>query len=189
MNIDIILNNYKKFLNTDEEIKNNICLISHENINDEFNIIKLPCGHTFDYSNLYKEFYNQKNFFYKIENKKNTGIKCPYCRKPFNKILPYYEIENINQVNGINHPNKDILDLYSCEWIYKSGKNKGNKCIKCANKYKIGNYCTTHFNQIKKKENYKTCEQILKSGKNKGKPCGCKIMNSNNKYCKRHLIN
>ncbi|MBI96547.1 hypothetical protein CL656_05325 [bacterium] len=203
MNIDIILNNnkYKNFLNNNNNDNNdnndnninekNTCLISQDIISNNFNKITLPCNHSFDYSNLYNEIYNQKYYYYKIDvnNTKYNTIKCPYCRNVFDNILPYYEIQGIKRITGINHPSNKILNLHTCEWKFKSGKNKGNYCCNCANKYKIGNYCDKHYKQIQKRNlsTNNTCEAILKSGKNKGKMCGCNIKDPNEKYCKKHL--
>ena len=193
MNIESIINNekYKIFLNdSDTDNDDDTCLITQDKINS-FNKITLPCNHTFDYKNLITELYNQKFYFYKIDktNISSKSIKCPYCRTIYDNLLPYYEIDNLKKINGINYPNKDSMKLFECSWKYKSGKNKGFNCSCSANKYKIGNYCEKHYNYIKKKEkeesNYKKCSYIFKTGKNKGKTCNCLIKDDNFTYCKR----
>tara|TARA_B100000963_G_C22373287_1_gene556867 strand:- start:116 stop:721 length:606 start_codon:yes stop_codon:yes gene_type:complete len=197
MNIDVILKNnkYKLLLNDDFDIKSNndnICLISQDLIENPINVIKLPCGHTFDYKNLFNEIRNQKFYFYKIDcqNIKSNTIKCPYCRKVFDKLLPYHEIDNIDRIKYINCPNKNIMHIHQCEWKYKSGKNKDKLCSCPANFYKIGHYCETHYKSVMKKNNElqtNKCCAILKFGKRKGMMCGCNIKDNNFKYCKKHL--
>ena len=203
MNIDIILkkNNYKDLLNYDEKKENdidnssnNICLISQEPIIDSINLIKLPCGHTFDYVNLFNEIKNQKYYFYKVEvqNCNSNTIKCPYCRKVFNNILPYHEIDSVTRIKNINIPNSKIMPIYKCQWQFKSGKNKNNFCNCSANNYKIGHYCEKHHKLMIKNINNSSqqkCCAILKSGKRKGQYCGCIIKDSDlnlQKFCKKH---
>tara|TARA_A100001015_G_scaffold321046_1_gene449822 strand:- start:444 stop:1052 length:609 start_codon:yes stop_codon:yes gene_type:complete len=194
MNIDIILKNnkYKELLNNDIEKNKNICLISQEIINDSINLIKLPCGHTFDYKNLFNEIKNQKYYFYKVdsENMKSDTIKCPYCRKVFNNLLPFHEIDNICRIRNINSPNSKIMPLYKCQWKFKSGKNKDKLCNCSANFYKNGYYCEKHHKLMIKKDNNSNenrCCAILKSGSRKGMQCDCIIKDKNFKYCKKHL--
>ena len=63
MNKVSILSKYNFLLEDTEEETNNIeenkCLITQQKI-DDFNMVKLPCGHTFDYVNLYNEVKYQK---------------------------------------------------------------------------------------------------------------------------------
>ena len=214
MNIESILNNSKyknivNLINENEEKEvnidntqnnqSNICLISNDIISKKFNIITLPCNHTFDYVNLYNEIYNQKYYHYKISHIPSNCFRCPYCRKLYNGLIPYFEIDNIEHIKGINGPPTKMLNLYNCDYIYKSGKNKNNKCNCNANKYKNGNYCVKHYKQLilteikkeeknKNKENQKLCKAILKNGINKGKICNCVIKDKTEElYCKKHL--
>ena len=36
--------------------------------------------------------------------------------------------ENVELKNGINSPSKYCLQINTCDWIFKNGKNKANKC-------------------------------------------------------------
>lgn len=198
MNIDFILkkNKYDKLLkeiqDDDEDEKDDTCLISQTKIVDNMRQIKLPCGHVFDYVNLFNEIKNQKYYFYKVESgiTNSNSIKCPYCRKVFDNVLPYHEIKGVERVKGINYPNNKALALYECQWKFKTGKNKGKNCTCCANKYKNGLYCDKHHKMVLNHEKNKIednrCCAILKTGKRKGFACGCKIHEPNEKYCKKH---
>ena len=212
MNIDIILkqNKYKNLLNeieNDKEKTNNgnesnqekICLISQVPIIENIREITLPCGHTFDYVNLYNEIKNQKYYFYKVEynNMGTKCIKCPYCRKVHDGILPFHEIDKVERIKWINQPNSSMLPIHKCGWVYQSGKNKGKQCTCSANMYKIGAYCEKHYKIMKKNENktnnnddsVNRCQAILKSGKNKGHLCNCKVHTDGVMFCKRHIKN
>ena len=213
MNIDIILKNkkFKNLLNEielDDKIKSennentsdsndNICLISQTSISNSLRKITLPCGHTFDYVNLFNEIKNQKYYFYKVEYDKvgSKCIKCPYCRKVHDGVLPYHEVDNVQRLKWINEPNNSILPIHQCSWTYQSGKQKGKTCSCNANMYKNGIYCEKHYKSMMKRKsrnaetelpNVPRCQAILKSGKNKGSLCNCKIHSKDSMYCKRH---
>ncbi len=78
---------------------------------------KLDCGHKFHLNCIKLSFETNKNVY-------NPNIECPYCRKPCN-----------------------INNIYECNAIIQSGKNKGKKCICNA---KFGNYCGKHKTAFKK---------------------------------------
>ena len=195
MNKSSILSKYSFLLENNEEETNNIeennCLISQQKI-DDFNIVKLPCGHTFDYINLYNEVKSQKLHYNVNVNNYYNGFNCPYCRKRYNKILPYYEIDGIERMPAINYnKNMDrVLELHTCKWEFKSGKSKGNLCGKACNKYKAGSYCENHLklyiNRNNRNKTNNRCRAVLKSGKNKGKLCS-KNCKENTNYCYIHL--
>lgn len=103
---------YKKLLldnNTENEIQayENICLISQEPLKEP--IVKLDCGHTFNYDSLFKYVFNQKTTFNHMEQSKNMlkmdQMMCPYCRNIQNTLLPYLKSENFNKIHGVNHLN------------------------------------------------------------------------------------
>ena len=98
-----------------------------------------------------KRFIRQKTIknLSEITKLQVNQIKCPYCRNITNNILPYIKLENIEKIWGVNQPKKFSLSLFKCEYIYKSGKNKGICCGKTADKFDFGNFCTKHF-KIKK---------------------------------------
>ena len=70
----------------------NVCLISNIQLTDKY--VTLTCGHKFNYIPLYHDVYNQKTKYNTKENNidrlKYYEIRCPYCRKKQNKLLPYY---------------------------------------------------------------------------------------------------
>lgn len=163
------------------------CLISREKL--EENYITLPCSHKFNYIPLYKEICWQKINQSPLEiiHLGFNQIKCPYCRTVINGLLPYQDKNGVNKKCGVNYPIKYSLPLYKCEWVYKNGKQKGNRCNHNAGLYQNSCYCNKHIGFINKKCNIIKCNSILKSGKRKGQQCGCKCFKDNK--CKRHLKN
>lgn len=179
------INNENNAINNDGK-----CLISHELLDNTY--IKLPCKHSFNYIPLYKDVYNQKICFNKLEivKLKENQMKCPYCRTVINYILPYnYSIPNIMKVKGVNFPVKWGLYSYICKYTFKSGKKKNI----CCDKKCIQEYCQSHLkykdkdnNNDNKTQNNITCSSIIKYGKNKGKQCDCSKIYENSQLCKRH---
>jgi len=132
------------------------CLISKEKIENK---ITLPCHHSYEYYYLYSEIIEQKN-------RHSDYFKCPYCRKKYNSTIPFYEIEEIKQINIVNY-HKNVLPLIKCTW---------NKCADYGNKYKCGDYCKKHYVLANKKK----CEHICKNGN----PCKNSAINGNS--CNKH---
>lgn len=179
--------------NISEENKvNNIekCLITDEPLVEP--IIKLECGHKFNYCSLKNEVIRQKNFInnYAICKLSQREIKCPYCRNIQAKILPYFE--NEEKIIGVNYPEKFCMKLNKCEYIFKSGKRKGNRCNRECN----SNMCNQH-NKIKmsktqekiseiKNKNY--CKAIIKTGSRAKKMKNPHCLNACKKdgYCMLH---
>lgn len=155
-----LLNNYK-----DDTSENEKCLITNSPLDSNF--ITLSCGHKFNYFPLYQETIRQKTIqnVSEVTRLKLNQIKCPYCREITNNLLPFINLENVEKIWGVNQPKKYSLTLFTCEYTYKSGKNKGKCCGKSAEKFEFGNFCNKHF---KIKENkYKTCKQCISSKNNK----------------------
>ena len=164
------------------------CLISGEKLKDNF--ITLNCSHTFNYCSIFEEIKHQKKINHlEITKLKNKEIKCPYCRRIQQGILPWEEgYEKIKYVNWpmslCNKPNE-------CCHILKNGKRKGQNCGKKC----YYSMCKRHLDLNKKAAQEKkciTCNIVLKSGKRKGLVCNAKIKNNNEegiKYqaCNRHL--
>jgi hypothetical protein len=173
-NIDFYkeINNISEEANSDTET----CLITYEPL--EKNSVKLDCGHSFNYEPIYNEIMTQKvnlrnNFLHMKQ------IKCPFCRNIQGKLLP--QIKGFTLVMGVNSPSKYCMHLNTCQYIFKSGKRKGEKCGRGCNEIA----CKTHINNEAKTS--KACEAILKSGKRKGDKCGCAVFNKFD-CCKRHFI-
>ena len=117
-------------LNDDSEDKDKIekCLLTNAPLSR--NYITLPCSHKFNYKPLYNEIIHSKN--YQKYNKfplKNYQIRCPYCRTRHQKLLPWIPIEGVeyNRLACSKLKNSSISHKH-CEYCYKTGKNKGNKC-------------------------------------------------------------
>ena len=161
-----------------EEI-NEICPISKQSIQNK---ITLSCGHSFEYFNLFKELIVQNGPKYH---------KCPYCRKTNEGFIPYYDIENMQNYykvkNRLNNFNNNYLQ---CQHVFKTGKNKGLNCNKCAHQFSHGNYCFSH-KKLKvakpkvEKEPKLQCTKILKNGNYCKKYCA----KNNECFCYIHAKN
>ena len=105
---------------------NNLCLITKECLHP--NHITLSCGHKFNYLPLYKEVVNQKN-------KSNTGyeitkldihqIKCPYCRRITNKLLPYIPYTSVKLIKYVNCPEEHCMNARKCSHTFRR-RNKSD---------------------------------------------------------------
>ena len=148
------LNFYDLLKKTEESNDDSICLLSHMPLVEP--IIKLSCGHHYNYVPLYNEIVIQKskkNRVYQDNiNLSTNQIKCPYCRKVYNHLLPYIPSDGVNEIIGVNSPAKYCMRIWDCEWVFKSGKRKGQCCLAAANKTQYGLYCTQHLNYIKKQK-------------------------------------
>ena len=145
-------------------IDDNLCLITKEKLTEP---VKLECNHTFNYKPLLNEIINQKSKknYTETTKLKYNQIKCPYCRNVQNKLLPYFN--NYPKYNGINYPISLTYTNNYCKYIFKSGKNKNNKCnLKC-----YGSYCKTHNKIMEKRK--------LNKSKSKSK---LKIQTFNDKF-------
>jgi hypothetical protein len=110
-NIDFYNKLYNSLNNENDEIilndnnDDNKCLISYEPLIDKF--VELNCGHKFNYIPLYKDILNHKYKFNNMEGKFSrlnlNEIRCPYCRKIQNGVLPYYEELGLDKKNGVNY--------------------------------------------------------------------------------------
>ena len=112
---------YELYKSLDEEENNNkteednkLCLITNQLLTDKF--VTMRCGHKFNYIPLYKDLVNHKQKFNRMEGSssqlKITEIRCPYCRKKQNEVLPYYEELNLEKVNGVNYINPNSSTSY-----------------------------------------------------------------------------
>ena len=174
---------YNQILAEKETCKNP-CGICYRNLDNKK--IKLKCSHEFHYECL---------------SKKYTKIECPYCRniQSLNSLKKICKaITNSGKLCGktsyyssglcckhLNYQEK------KCSAIFKSGKNKGNKCGKSVYDSN-SDYCKRHLNYkeatVTNKEIKKLCKYILTRGKNKDNPC-CKNVFQKTDYCKAHQDN
>lgn len=138
----------KKELSTNAINLDNKCLITQTSLND--NYITLGCGHNFNYIPLYNEVVKQKTRFNSFETTvlKLNEIKCPYCRTINKQLLPFIDISGVNIIRGVNFPKKFSMKLYSCEWEFKNGKNKGTCCNQSAIKTDVGCFCNKHYKKM-----------------------------------------
>ena len=99
--------------NTQEPI---LCLISNMPLTENF--VKMTCGHTFNYIPLYNDILNHKKKFNIMEHQslKNIEIRCPYCRKVQQELLPYHKYPGVKEVHGVNYfdPNVVLKYQYQC---------------------------------------------------------------------------
>ena len=119
-----------KSLDDEEDTNENVCLITNMPLTDNF--IELQCGHKFNYVPLYKDIYShKKNFNYLESSSGKLGkneIRCPYCRKKQNEVLPYYENMGVNKVPGVNQvyveeakTSKTAYPNHRCSFMMKIG--------------------------------------------------------------------
>ena len=139
--------------NSNNENNADVCLISQQQLTKSH--IMLPCSHKFNYMPLFNEIYTQKkkNMYAGAALKVNQ-IKCPYCRVKFDELMPYLPGECSEKTTGVNYPFKYCMKLrIECDWINKTGKNKGIKCSKDALYLDVNCYCKTHYHKINKINN------------------------------------
>jgi len=116
-----------------------ICPISNTPLETYF--FTFECGHKFNYAPLFKDIYNHKkkyNFMEGIKGHLNMNqIRCPFCRKKQNGLLPYYSELPFEKVHGVNYINPDITEitnghsLLKCQFIINPPETDGtiNKCL------------------------------------------------------------
>ena len=112
----------------------NICMISHFPLS--FNSVTLPCKHSFNYIPLYTELCIHHN--YRI-------IRCPYCRTEFDKFIPFIPLPNVKRVIGVNSPEKKCMPAPKCQYMLKSGINKGKICHINGMECEAGIFCMKHL--------------------------------------------
>ena len=174
-NIDFFSELYKS-LDVEDDDFTNLCLITNQLLIDKY--VELQCGHKFNYLPLYNDIKNHKQKFNGMEGSSGKlaqgEIRCPYCRKKHNGVLPYYAELNLGKVNGVNNidpnykpPSNSFSHHYKkCEFLTlnahfdPSGNeaeetndhNKGNcKFLKC---FHIGTQINFFHGEILDGDNY-----------------------------------
>jgi hypothetical protein len=105
-----------------EENYEEICLITNEPLTDKY--VSLNCGHKFNYIPLYNDIINHKtkfNYMEGLSRKLTTNeIRCPYCRRKQQGLLPYYEDLGLEKINGVNFydPYSTHNSYHKCEYQY-----------------------------------------------------------------------
>ena len=122
--IDFFSELYKSL--DDEDIENDkyddLCLITNLPLGDKY--IKMDCGHTFNYLPLYLDIKNHKQKFNGMEGSSSrlnrNEIRCPYCRKRHNDVLPYYEELGLPKIEGVNYVDPNYKACVNTSSCYKS---------------------------------------------------------------------
>ena len=202
-NIDFYAELNKDTDSDDECSDENTCLLTKLPLDK--NSIKLPCSHEFNFYPLYKEVYQQKTItpisYLNNDRLKFNQIKCPYCRQKHDFLLPHIRVnKDMKYYAGVNSPEKFCMEFHTCQYLFKSGKNKNNMCSKSAYYDVNVCYCLSHHTSMSKKlashssvkttnkpENTNRCSAILKSGKRVGCECWSKVWDENSLFCKRHI--
>ena len=185
-NIDFTSELFKMICKEEEVEKDTMpaqCLISSEPLLDTH--IVLQCGHKFNYINILEEVKRQRHPSHlETQRLSRYQIKCPYCRKIQNGILPLRLGQE--KILGVNWPPSKMYLKDLCKAIFKSGPRKGIVCNKPCEE----NYCNRHKNYASKKAvttaNTILCQTILRYGKRKGAKCLHRCR-SNHTACFRHL--
>lgn len=132
----------------EEEEMTDTCLISCLPL--QHNAITLPCNHKFNYTDLVKAIIKQKTVnTMNIIRLKTNEIQCPYCRCIYQNILPFIPCEEFPQkISGVTSPTKYSMNCFPCQWIMKSGKNKGKHCGCFGYENNNGIFCSKHHKLI-----------------------------------------
>jgi len=165
----------------------NICLITNKPLTDKHVIMK--CGHKFNYYSIYKDIVNHKQKFNGMETQTgrlNTRqIRCPYCRKKQDTLLPYYEELGLAKVHGVNFydPNfKQPIKTYEkCMYKYPNDMYDPSKPETDTNsKYLINTQCSYHHSS-----NINASKIQIYNYSNPLQPI---TFGDNNAYCYNHKI-
>ena len=118
----------------DEASYDNVCMITHLPLT--LNSVTLPCKHSFNYMPLYTELCIHRN---------NRNIRCPYCRREFEKFMPFIPLPNVMRVMGVNGPEKKCMPAPKCQYMLKNGTHKGKACNMNGMEYDTGIFCKKHL--------------------------------------------
>tara|TARA_Y100000591_G_C21833787_1_gene701266 strand:+ start:1896 stop:2528 length:633 start_codon:yes stop_codon:yes gene_type:complete len=120
----------------------NFCLITGEPL--ETNYIELDCKHCFNYIPIYNEVVYQKTKRL-LDNRflKTNQIKCPYCRKITNNLLPYFKYYNVKNIYGVT--SSTGLPLYGTKCCNYFNKKTLVKCNNSACNTSYGFFCNKHI--------------------------------------------
>jgi hypothetical protein len=155
----------------------NVCLITNDALTEHH--IKLPCNHTFNYVPLYHELKVQKCVKNTAETSKLliNEIKCPYCRKIHNMMLPYCEklCDKCPPLYGVNTDDIKFKINNRCnyvKYVYTDGTQMHCDLTGDNLHYHEEHkqyYCYNHLYMIckKKQKEVKHQEQIVKMKKTK----------------------
>jgi hypothetical protein len=134
------------------------CLLTKEALDDIH--VTLNCGHKFNYIPLYKEVVIQKtsagmttNGYYNSLTLRLNEMKCPYCRRVQDKLLPFLKYDNIKRLRGVNGPESLCMKARMCEHVEtpkrKNTKKKISDSCECNATHVVNgaHYCKKHYEQ------------------------------------------
>jgi hypothetical protein len=151
-NIDFFSELYKSLDVEDNQNKiesdNNLCLITNQQLTDKF--VELNCSHKFNYIPLYNDIYNHKQKFNNMEGNatslKVNEIRCPYCRKKHQGVLPYYSELISAKINGVNFYDDTIVKNNNTQQnMYSFGKCEFTIPPIIINSQTVNGFCTNTY--------------------------------------------
>lgn len=153
-----------------EETNEEVCLITGEPLIKE-TAVTMICGHKFNHLPLFNDLKN--NIKTRYGNSDNNKIRCPYCRRPQNTLIPYNpDIVGVEKIAGINTVEfKNVYVPPSIRYNYNLNSND----YKLNGYYMMGNY------------KFVTGDCFYKSIKNNH--CGCILVTKiedGKTYCYKH---
>lgn len=122
-----------------------VCLISGDPLEPRH--VKLNCGHTFNYENIFNEVYRQKKVYQKYENTilRMREIKCPYCRNVQSELL--FEDARFPRVTGVNAPSRFCMYPAKCQYVLEDSGVCNAGCYET--------YCLQHMRLLARIEKLK----------------------------------
>ena len=138
-----------------------VCLISGDPL--EARHVKLHCGHTFNYENIFNEVYRQKKVYQQYEKTVlyMREIKCPYCRNVQNELL--FEDARFPRVTGVNAPLRFCMYPAKCQYVMEDGGACNDGCYET--------HCRFHLRliammeRLRKKQELKEQKALMKVAK------------------------
>ena len=172
----------------------NNCLLTKEALNDIH--VTLNCGHKFNYIPLYKEVVIQKtsagmttNGYYNSCTLRLNEIKCPYCRRVQDKLLPFLNYDNIKRLRGVNGPESLCMKVRMCEHVETANKRKNTKkkisdSCECNAIHVVNGayYCKKHYER-QLQENKQQQEQHQEQQENKEETSSTSTESENTNMC------
>jgi hypothetical protein len=195
------MNFYEELQKLKNDIKDDInnqeledcCLITKDTLTT--NYITLPCKHTFNYLPLYKTICIQKqkqsSNLLETNYLGQSEIRCPYCRTKFYKLIPYIPMKGVGATALVNYPISSTMEFQCCNWLKKTGINKGQMCNKPAyfdvseSILKIeAPYCVSHWKECERIEQAKQEQEQAKQDQAKQ----CEWTKEMNDYSKQKCV-
>ena len=182
---------YSALLEDSNDEEDDLCMLSNMPLNASS--VALPCGHKYNYINLYNEIIAQKSSQRTSieENRlRYQQFRCPYCRTVYSKLIPFIDIDGVKKISGVNSSvPSSSLNLFPCSWTIQRGKRCGEQCGKHSFNPQFNKLCKLHNAVAERRAGNiqlagGICKARLKSGPRKGQLCGSKC---DGEYCKRHI--